>query len=351
MPYLTNILTARRSHCTGRSSRARLLPAVAAAAAALTLAACGGGGGSADETLADGLEVTRADVLAARTQRGQEAAGAGTLAAGTTATPTTDTATGIGTGTGIETQSANRPATTWVPAVTDTWQWQLTGTVNTSYNVNVYDVDLFDVPDSLITSLHAQGRRVVCYFSAGSAENWRSDYARFLPSDLGNPLDNWPGERWVDTRSANVREIMKSRLDKAQQRGCDGVEPDNVDAYTNKPGFPLTPPTQLDYNRFLAREAQARGLRVALKNDVDQLADLAPNFDFAVNEQCNQYHECGGYSAFTNANKPVFNAEYKKKWVSDPVERAKLCSTARAANLRTLVLPVKLNDAYRYTCD
>ena len=246
---------------------------------------------------------------------------------------------------------ATAHAAPWQPQVSDTWQWQLTGKIDTTYDVDVYDIDLFDAPDATVASLHAQGRRVVCYFSAGSAENWRSDYARFKPADLGNPLDGWAGERWVDTRSANVRAIMSDRIALAQTRGCDGVEPDNVDAYQNKPGFPLTGTTQIDYDSFLADTAHAHGLKVALKNDVSQLAALASHFDFAVNEQCHEYDECGGYAVFTGANKPVFNAEYKKKWVNDPNARATLCAQARAQNLRTLVLPVALNDKFRYSCD
>lgn len=239
----------------------------------------------------------------------------------------------------------------WTPNIADTWQWQLTGTVNTTYSVKVYDVDLFDTPNNVLSTLHSQGKRVVCYFSAGSGENWRPDYAKFSPADLGNPLDGWAGERWLDTRSANVRSIMSARLDLARTRGCDGVEPDNVDGYTNQPGFALTSLTQLDYNRFLASEARARGLKVALKNDVDQIVALQPYFDFAINEQCHQYNECVGYSAFTSAGKPVFNAEYKSKWVSNAADRASMCASARAANLRTLVLPLALNDRFRYSCD
>lgn len=242
-------------------------------------------------------------------------------------------------------------AAPWIPNVADTWQWQLTGTINTSYNASVYDVDLFDTPNSVITTLHSQGKHVVCYFSAGSGENWRPDYAKFLLSDLGRALDGWAGEKWLDTRSANVRSVMAARMDLAKTRGCDGVEPDNVDGYNNSPGFPLTANTQLDYNRYLAAQAHARGLKVALKNDVDQLAALQPSFDFAVNEQCHQYNECNGYSAFTSAGKPVFNAEYKSKWATSATDRAKLCASARAANLRTLVLPLALNDKFRYSCD
>ena len=242
-------------------------------------------------------------------------------------------------------------ATPWTPHVSDTWQWQLTGTINTSYNVNVYDIDLFDAPDAVIATLHSQGKHVVCYFSAGSGENWRPDYASFKAADLGNALDGWAGEKWLDTRSTNVRNIMAARLDKAKARGCDGVEPDNVDGYTNGPGFPLTATTQLDYNRFLATAAHARGLKVALKNDVDQVTALAASFDFAVNEQCNEYSECGAYSAFTGANKPVFNAEYKSKWHTSASARATMCTQAKAQNLRTLVLPLALDDSFRYSCD
>ncbi|WP_454765618.1 endo alpha-1,4 polygalactosaminidase [Cupriavidus campinensis] len=242
------------------------------------------------------------------------------------------------------------PATRWMPAITDTWQLQLQGQLNTSYNVAVFDFDLFDTPQATIDMLKSQGRRVVCYFSAGSSENWRPDFAQFTDADQGNALAGWAGERWLDTRSDNVRAIMKARMDLAVSKRCDGIDTDNVDGYTNNPGLPLTAETQLDYNRFLATEAHARGLAIGLKNDIDQIAQLAGDFDFAVNEQCFQYNECGAYGAFTTQGKAVFNVEYATKW-KDATRRATLCAKARALNLRTLVLPVKLNDNFRYSCD
>jgi hypothetical protein len=268
-------------------------------------------------------------------------------------------ACGGGGSNGAETTAAPTPAASspssgsarWTPSATDTWQWQLKGTIDTRIAATVYDIDLFDTPQATIDALKAQGRRVVCYFSAGSSENWRSDFARFAAADMGNALDNWPGERWLDTRSANVRAIMQSRLDLAVSKGCDGVEPDNMDAYQNGPGFALDGPTQLDYNRFIAREAHARGLAVGLKSDVDQLAALAAEFDFAVNEQCHEYTECDGYSVFTAQGKPVFNAEYDARWVGDATARNALCAASRAAGLRTLVLPLELDGTFRYPCD
>lgn len=239
----------------------------------------------------------------------------------------------------------------WKPGVDETWQWQLRGTVNTHYNVAVYDIDLFDAPQATIDQLKAAGRHVLCYFSAGSSEDWRPDFSRFQDGDMGEALNGWPGENWLDTRSTNVRAIMLSRLDLARSKGCDGVEPDNVDGYTNSPGFPLTAATQLDYNRFLARAAHSRGLAVGLKNDVDQLEALEPVFDFAINEQCNENKECGGYSVFTTKNKPVFNAEYASKYRKNKNgARDKLCLAMKAAKIRTLVLLLQLDDSYRYSC-
>lgn len=238
----------------------------------------------------------------------------------------------------------------WKPAVSDTWEWQLTGKINTAYNVRIYDIDLFDTDKATIARLKNAGRRVVCYFSAGSAEDWRPDYWRFRPADKGNPLDGWPGETWVDTRSANVRGIMKARLDLAVSKGCDGVEPDNVDAYTNDPGFPLTSATQINYNTFLARAAHARNLAVALKNDVEQLSQLQPSFDFAINEQCHEFEECNGYTVFTSNNKPVLNAEYASRYHYPAAQRA-LCAAAKNERIRALVLSRALDDSYRFSCD
>jgi endo-alpha-1,4-polygalactosaminidase (GH114 family) len=245
---------------------------------------------------------------------------------------------------------------TWTPSVTDTWQWQLRGKVNTRYAARVYDIDLFDSPVELIGQLRREGKAVVCYFSAGSSEDWRPDFKDFQASDLGKPLSGWPGERWLNIRSENVKRIVLARLDLARSKGCDGVEPDNIDAYTNDSGFALSANDQLAYNRWLAREARARGLRVGLKNNVEQIPDLAADFDFAVNEQCHEFRsaqgsECDAYRPFISAGKPVFNAEYLPEYATNEASRARLCSESRSLGIRTLVLPKSLDDQFRLSCD
>ena len=53
---------------------------------------------------------------------------------------------------------------------------------------------------------------------------------------------------------------MLDRLDLAVDKGCDGVEPDNMDGFTNRTGFRLSEDDQLGYNRRLANEAHLRDL-------------------------------------------------------------------------------------------
>lgn len=241
------------------------------------------------------------------------------------------------------------------PPVDATWQWQLqpnaAGQLNTSYDAAIYDIDLFENSADTIAALHAAGRRVVCYFSAGSYEDFRGDSGEFAPADLGEPLDGFPDERWLDIRSENVRRIVQSRLDLAVEKGCDCVEPDNVDGYANQTGFPLTAPDQLAFNRFVANEAHQRGLCVGLKNDLDQIPELVAYFDFSVNEQCHEFSECESLTPFIDAGKPVFNAEYKGAYVTSSAARGAVCESSRGLNIRTLILPLDLDDSFRLSCD
>lgn len=103
---------------------------------------------------------------------------------------------------------------------------------------------------------------------------------------------------------------MRARLNLAASKGCDGVEPDNVDGYQNNNGLGLTASDQLQYNRWLAAEAHKRNLSVGLKNDLDQVRQLVHNFDWALNEQCFEYAECDRLLPFVNAGKAVFGVEY-----------------------------------------
>jgi len=54
-------------------------------------------------------------------------------------------------------------------------------------------------------------------------------------------------------RSANVKAIMRDRIALAASKGCDGIEPDNVDGHEDgNANFGFTAHDQIVYNTWLA---------------------------------------------------------------------------------------------------
>jgi len=237
------------------------------------------------------------------------------------------------------------------PVLGSSWQWQLNGVINTTYDVDLYDVDLFDTNRSVIDSLHSEGKKVICYFSAGSYEDWREDSSDFPQNILGRNMDGWEGEKWLDISSDELFSVMRARLDLAVEKNCDGVEPDNMDGYVNNTGFVLNSTEQLAYNIFIANEAHIRDLSVGLKNDVDQIVELEPYFDFAVNEECHLFGECEAMQPFIDVSKPVFHVEYDIEYVNNVDNvKDKMCEDSIALEFQTLILPMDLDDSFRYSC-
>jgi len=237
-------------------------------------------------------------------------------------------------------------ASVWIPPPRTTWQWQLDGTIDLSVNAQVFDIDLFDNDASIVAALHATGARVFCYLSAGSWENWRPDASDFPQVVLGKNYEGWAGEKWLDIRRIDLLgPIMRARLDLCRHKGFDGVEPDNIDGYTNDTGFPLTYQDQLTYNKWFAEEAHARGLSVGLKNDPDQVGDLLPHFDWALTEDCFDQGWCDMLSPFITAGKAVFMAEYTDTGVSLNA----MCNHAAGLGFSAILKHRNL-DAWRQTC-
>jgi hypothetical protein len=212
----------------------------------------------------------------------------------------------------------------WLPRpTTAAWQWQLQGRIDPSVRAKVYEVDGFDTGARVVRRLHRGGRRAICYLDVGSWESYRPDAGRFPDSVKGKRYEGYPDERWLDIRRVGVlAPILRRRFEICRQKGFDAVEPDNLAGYTNDTGFPLKAADQLRFNRWVAREVKRRGMAVALKNDPEQAAELAPDFDFAVVEQCFQYDECGAFSPFIESGKAVFEAEYE-------IAPAAFCARAR----------------------
>jgi len=236
----------------------------------------------------------------------------------------------------------------WTPAPELTWQWNLSDAVPpTHHGVDVYDVDLFEVDAAFVAALHAQGRKAICYMSAGSWEDWRPDKDDFPSSVLGNDYDGWPGEKWLDIRAIDdLAPVMRARMDLCKSKGFDGVEPDNIDAFENDTGFPLTAADQIAYNRWLAAEAHARGLSIGLKNDSGQVADLVDDFDWALTEDCFAQGWCSDMSPFITRNKAVFMCEY----TDTGIQFADACAEASTLRFSAILKHRDLGD-WMQNCD
>lgn len=268
-----------------------------------------------------------------------------TIADSSSDTTTGDT-TAVDTMVASDTSTPDAPASGyWFPKPGTSWQWQLSGALDTSFDVAAYDIDLFGTTDAQITALHAAKRKVICYFDT-AYEPGRPDSAKLEPYK-GKAMDGWPGQFWLDIRAPAVVDVMKARLALAQTKKCDAVEADDVDARSNDPGFPITAADQQGFIRTLAKEAHARGMGFALKNDLEEISALLADVDFAVNEQCFEYNECDTLKPFIAAGKAVFQVEYTEGSLA--TKGATICPKANALNFDTLIKHLDL-DPPRHAC-
>lgn len=230
-----------------------------------------------------------------------------------------------------------------VPPVGAVWQYQLqadagaqfatSGGINvalcerpifgaTCQRAKVFSIDLYGpsgaTPNaSGVRAIQNAGGYAICYVDAGTWESWRPDAAAFPKSLLGRS-NGWPGERWLDIRRAHVLlSIMARRVALCERAGFQAVDFDNVDAYDNTTGFAITAADQIAYDRALAALAHRDHMAVGLKNDGGQARVLVRYFDFAIDEQCVQYHSCAQLDPFLRAGKPVYDVEYVGSALSD----------------------------------
>jgi endo-alpha-1,4-polygalactosaminidase (GH114 family) len=233
----------------------------------------------------------------------------------------------------------------WKPSPGLSWQWQLSGKLDMDLQTDVIDVDLF-VDQSTVDYYHSRGTKVICYISVGSYEDWRPDAEQFPEEVLGNDYDGWPGERWLDIRQIDlIAPIMQARLDLCAEKGFDGVEPDNMEIYTNDTGFPLSYEDQLMYAFWLAEEAHARGLAIGQKNAPEQTKQLVDLYDFAITEDAFYYDWADEMKPYIDAGKPVFAAEYTDL----PGDFEQFCEQSARLGFSTILKKRDLN-AWVETC-
>ena len=176
---------------------------------------------------------------------------------------------------------------------------------------DVIDLDLFDASATDIAALKAKGAYLVCYVNVGAFEDWRPDKDEFPKQVIGKEYDGWAGERWLDIRQIDALDrVLTSRFELCKSKGFDAVEPDNLDGFQTRTGYPLTRADQVKFNLWIADKAHALGLGIGIKNVPDLLPELSSSFDFALLEDCFDQGWCGEFARFRASGKAVFAVEY-----------------------------------------
>ena len=206
----------------------------------------------------------------------------------------------------------------WSPSPSDSFQLQLSDyPPDLSVEADVFDLDLFETPQETIDSLHKAGKRVICYINVGAWEEYRPDADAFPDAVIGKNYIGWDGERWLDVSNyGNFSSLISARIDLAVSKGCDGIDPDNINGFQQDTGFSITPQDQLAYNIWLSEQAHQRGLSIGMKNNNQQVAHLVNYFDFALLEDCAVYGECTDFQPFIEQGKAVFQVEYTDNFSS-----------------------------------
>lgn len=191
----------------------------------------------------------------------------------------------------------------------------------------------------------SKGKTLVCYTNCGAYEVGHWNEALLAPNRaalLGKAMSGYPEERWLDIRRLDdMRGLIRDKFQRAAQLGCQALVCDNTEAWitgtdgdggaaigvyraqglealkqhagreaAERTGFAIGYDDQIRFNRMLAEEAHSACLSIGLINDVFQIAELANDFDFALNEQCHHCGWCDLYKPFTAAGKPVLHLEF-----------------------------------------
>jgi endo-alpha-1,4-polygalactosaminidase (GH114 family) len=240
--------------------------------------------------------------------------------------------------------------------LSDSFDWRLDNVdSSTPLDANVIDVDAFETSKESIEEWHKKGMKVIAYISVGTQDATRSDASLFPKNIIGNGYPNYPDESFIDIRNIDViAPIVKKRFDMIQEKGFDGIEPDNMDLYVwdlngkNVTGFSITQKQAQAYIDFLIDEAHKRGLNIGQKN-ANELSSLYVNkFDWVLAEGAFENDIYDDLKVYITKNKPVFTVEYTDN--TDEVEfDTKFCPLAKKENFYAILKNRDLHE-YIHTC-
>lgn len=72
-----------------------------------------------------------------------------------------------------------------------------------------------------VAAIKANGNQVGAYISIGTGEDWRDDFNELQPFLVSQQWGQWPGEYFVNKTTTGIIDVMKERIDKIANWGCD----------------------------------------------------------------------------------------------------------------------------------
>jgi cysteinyl-tRNA synthetase len=167
-----------------------------------------------------------------------------------------------------------------------------------------------------IAEIQANNNEVGAYISIGTGETYREDYTQMQPYLVSTPWGLWPDEYFVNSTTTGILTLMKSRIDKIADWGCDWVEFDNMDwIYDDElraiHGFQVTENEGIAYYQELCNYVHSKGMKCMAKN----LVENASSFDGVLYESYNDdknWWEQSGAQSFLDAEKLVIINHYNE---------------------------------------
>jgi hypothetical protein len=195
------------------------------------------------------------------------------------------------------------------PMGTD-WDYQLGGDRPVPARVGIVERDRQSSPVSGVYN--------VCYVNGFQTQDdekrfWRHHWSLVLEDGGRAVTDSAWGEWLLDIRTPAKRRAL-ARIMGRWTRGCaddgfDAVEYDNLDSFSRSHHL-ITRADARAYAARLVTRAHRAGLAAAQKNWAGWDGTTA-GFDFAIAEECAQWHECGSYVDHYGGH--VLAVEYRKK--------------------------------------
>ena len=158
---------------------------------------------------------------------------------------------------------------------------------NINTTVEVIDIDVLDADKEVVDKLHKKWQMVIWYLNVGSIETYRDDFSEFPKEVVWWIYPWWEDEIFLDISKYELfKENILNRLDIAQKKWFDGIEPDNMDTYDNfeETWFNITKQDEINYIKWFSSEVHKRWMFVIQKNAPDLSEDLVDIMDWALLE-------------------------------------------------------------------